>query len=77
MGYRSTARKSKNLVLYSIRHGFVVRMLDIGIPLEVISKYVGHLDVKTTMIYAHAKERVEKYLPSIQEKINEEVENEK
>jgi len=63
--------KNKRLVVHSIRHSFITRMLDAGIPLEVVSAYVGHLNISTTMIYAHAKERAEKHLNLFKEKINE------
>ena len=62
--------KNKRLVVHSIRHSFITRMLDAGIPLEAVSAYVGHLNITTTMIYAHARERAEKHMNLFRDIIN-------
>jgi integrase len=51
------ARKSKglDLTLYqATRHSFASNLLKDGVDISVISKLLGHTDIRTTMIYAHA-----------------------
>lgn len=40
------------LTSHIARHTFAVRSIELGIPIEVISKILGHSDIKTTQIYA-------------------------
>jgi integrase len=42
----------KQLTFHCSRHTFATVGLTIGIPVEVISKMLGHKDLKTTLIYA-------------------------
>ena len=44
---------NKAVSFHSARHTFATNSLDIGIPLEVVSRLLGHKDFKTTQIYAH------------------------
>ncbi|MCK4661359.1 MAG: site-specific integrase [Bacteroidales bacterium] len=46
------ANINKNISFHCSRHTFAVISLTIGIPIEVISKILGHKDLKTTQIYA-------------------------
>ena len=42
----------KKLTFHSSRHSFAINSLVLGIPIEVVSKILGHTDLKTTQIYA-------------------------
>lgn len=37
-----------------LRHGFAIAALQKGIPLNMVSKWLGHADLETTAIYANA-----------------------
>lgn len=42
----------KGLTSHMGRHSFAVFALNAGVPIEVVSKMLGHADIKTTQIYA-------------------------
>lgn len=42
----------KNVSFHTARHTFATISITIGIPIEVISKLMGHNDIRTTNIYA-------------------------
>ncbi|MEY5049669.1 MAG: hypothetical protein RLZZ175_3028 [Bacteroidota bacterium] len=44
--------KSKRITFHCSRHTFAINSLILGIPLEVVSKILGHTDLTTTQIYA-------------------------
>jgi integrase len=37
-----------------LRHGFGVNAIQCGVPLNLLAKWMGHADMKTTAIYANA-----------------------
>jgi len=43
---------TKNITFHSARHTFATMGITLGIPIEVISKLLGHRDLKATGIYA-------------------------
>ena len=48
----------KDLVSHTLRHTHVSKLAELGIPLYVISKRVGHHDAKTTSnIYLHVTQK--------------------
>lgn len=50
----------KDLVSHTLRHTHVSKLAELGIPLYVISKRVGHHDAKTTSnIYLHVTKKAE------------------
>jgi integrase len=49
---------NKRLSFHVARHTFATVSLTLGIPLEVVSKLLGHHDIKTTMIYARVIDQV-------------------
>ena len=44
--------KSKKITFHCSRHSFAINSLILGIPIEVVSKILGHADLTTTQIYA-------------------------
>lgn len=49
---------SKNLTSHIARHTFATTItLEAGVPLEIVSKMLGHTDTKTTQIYAKVHEK--------------------
>ncbi|MBP2173264.1 tyrosine-type recombinase/integrase [Methanococcus voltae] len=59
-----TIGSSKRIVIHSIRHGRISELLD-TLPIDLVKEYVGHKSVKTTMIYAHSKERLNAQLNEV------------
>jgi len=51
------AKINKSVSFHTARHTFATISLNIGIPMEVVSKLLGHADLKTTMIYAKLFEK--------------------
>jgi integrase len=47
-----TEIKNKKITFHCSRHTFAINSLVLGIPLEVVSKILGHTAIKTTQIYA-------------------------
>lgn len=45
-------RIRKNLTSHTARHTFAVIALNSGIPVEVVSRILGHTNIRTTQIYA-------------------------
>ncbi len=43
---------NKNISFHCARHTFATCSISLGIPIEVVSKLLGHTDIKTTQIYA-------------------------
>ena len=46
------ANINKNISFHSARHTFATTAITLGIPIEVVSKLLGHNEIKTTQIYA-------------------------
>jgi integrase len=44
---------SRKLTFHSARHTYATSLLTSGVALDLVSKMLGHTDVKTTQIYAH------------------------
>lgn len=42
-----------NITFHKLRHSAATQMLTSGIPIEVVQKILGHVDMRTTQIYAH------------------------
>ena len=47
------AKRSEDMHLHSLRHGFASQLVQKGVSLYVVKEILGHSDLKTTQIYSH------------------------
>jgi integrase/recombinase XerD len=47
----------KNIGLHSLRHSIATHLLEAGMSLEKIAKFLGHSSLDSTQIYTHLAER--------------------
>jgi len=52
----SIAGIQKTMGFHSSRHTFAMICLNMGMPIEVVQKLLGHSELKTTKIYAQIEE---------------------
>jgi len=52
------AKITKKLTFHVSRHTFATVSIHLGIPIEVISKLLGHTNLKTTQVYAKIVDQV-------------------
>ncbi len=57
---RDKAGIEKRLTFHVARHTFATISITIGMPIEVVSKLLGHTDIKTTQIYAKVVDTLKK-----------------
>lgn len=43
----------KRATVHTLRHSYATHLLEAGIALPLISKYLGHSSIKTTVVYTH------------------------
>jgi site-specific recombinase XerD len=68
---RAEARLPEKTVVHTLRHSYATHMLEEGVNIRLISAYLGHNSLETTMIYLHltavneasAREAVARLLP--------------
>ena len=48
-----SALQEKEIGLHSLRHSIATHLLQAGMPLESISRFLGHSSLESTQIYTH------------------------
>lgn len=59
----------KKVYTHTLRHSYATHLLEAGVSLKVIQKYLGHSSLQTTMIYLHLTEIAEVDARKVIEKI--------
>ncbi len=49
----SEAGINKHMTIHALRHSFATISLELGMPIEVVQKILGHTKISTTLIYTH------------------------
>jgi len=50
---RAEARLPKETVVHTLRHSYATHLLEEGVSIRLISAYLGHASLETTLIYTH------------------------
>ncbi len=62
----------KRLTFHLARHTFATLCLSKGVPIESVSKMLGHTNIKTTRIYARiTNKKIEKDMMDLADKIGD------
>lgn len=51
------AKIDKKVTCHVARHSFATNSLELNVPIETVSKVLGHASIKTTQIYAKITEK--------------------
>ena len=49
----------KKVSLHTLRHSYATHLLEAGVSLKAIQKYMGHSSLQTTMVYLHLTDSAE------------------
>jgi site-specific recombinase XerD len=47
----------KGVSVHTLRHSYATHLLEAGVNLRVIQRYMGHAQVETTMVYLHLTQK--------------------
>jgi integrase len=50
---RAEARLPQGMVVHTLRHSYATHLLEAGVSIRLISAYLGHSSLETTLIYTH------------------------
>jgi site-specific recombinase XerD len=54
---REAGIHKKSVRIHTLRHSYATHLLEEGVNLRVIQRYLGHASIETTMIYLHLTEK--------------------
>jgi len=49
--------KKRRVTIHTLRHSYATHLLEAGVNLRVIQKYLGHAQLETTMVYLHLTQK--------------------
>jgi site-specific recombinase XerD len=49
--------RKKNVSVHTLRHSYATHLLEAGVNLRVIQRYMGHTQLETTMVYLHLTQK--------------------
>jgi site-specific recombinase XerD len=50
---RTAAQLPATTVVHTLRHSYATHMLEAGVSIRLISAFLGHSSLETTLIYTH------------------------
>jgi integrase/recombinase XerD len=53
---RESSRVKKHFTVHTLRHSFATHLLEDGVSIRQVSRYLGHSDLKSTLVYLHVTE---------------------
>lgn len=49
--------KKRHVTIHTLRHSYATHLLEAGVNLRVIQRYMGHTQLETTMVYLHLTQK--------------------
>ena len=66
----NSALMQQTIHLHTLRHSIATHLLHAGMPLENISRFLGHQSLESTQIYTHVPSEAEGYSPNTKPNVN-------
>jgi site-specific recombinase XerD len=54
---RAVGIKKRRVSIHTLRHSYATHLLESGVNLRVIQRYLGHAQLETTMVYLHLTQK--------------------
>jgi len=67
---RAESGVHKEAVVHTLRHSYATHLLEEGVSLRLISQYLGHTSLDTTVIYTHLTATSEEKALQVLEKLH-------